>query len=73
MKEDGENGADGPQSSKRLRLSILRSHSRGASRSGLDSAGASTSSTVNLPSISYRGVEVGVAGDVRANAGGLNS
>ncbi|KAG0557278.1 hypothetical protein KC19_11G116300 [Ceratodon purpureus] len=72
MKEDGENGEDGKNgknggdglhTSKRLRLSILRSHNRGVSRRGLDSAGpshgASSSTTVNLPSISYRGVQVG--------------
>lgn len=68
MKEDGENAGDGLHSSKRLRLSILRSQSRGLSRSPSDSAGpshgASTSSTVNLPSISYSGVQAGNAVDV---------
>ena len=70
MKEDGEGPSDGLHSSKRLRLSILR---RAVSRSPLDPAGAShgasTSSTVSLPSISYRGVQVGIADGIKEQAG----
>lgn len=73
MKQDGENASDGLHSSKRLRLSTLRSQNRGRFRGLSDSAGpshgASTSSSdVNLPSVSYRGVQVGTTADVRESS-----